>query len=418
MSVLFKALARASKARDATGGSAAPFGQPSIMATRGRSRGGRTRTMVLAGVLALLAAGVGYMFIPDDEPPRPVAARPPPRQIVVPPPPGAVPPPAAAQAPPPAPAPATTPAPLPDTPAATPMVTPEAAAPKVELKPMPGSTPPEGSAAPPPAAAQLPPSAPMPLTPMKNAAQPTQPADEDLPALLARLRREKSHAAVSQPVTVARSPGGRDLTDEDGNPAIQVGTSPHAAPDLARKAYDDLLQGRYEEALGGYERALAVEPRNVALLLGKATALQKLRRASEARAGYDKVLALDPANREALTNMTALVAAQSPEQALADLQRLRKAHPDFSPIEAEIASQQMALGDVPSAVEALNRAVALSPGNGLYHLNLAIIQDRAGMTPEAIRSYQSALSLLSGGSSALPLPLDQVRQRLDYLRGH
>jgi len=405
MSVLFKALARAAKARDAASGPAPPTGQPAIMTPR-RPAGGRKRLIVMSGLVGVLALGLGYMFLPDSEPAQPRPVRPPPHPIAVPAPPGAGAPAAAPAAQPPAPAPAPAP------PSAAPTVIPDTAQPKAELKPMPGSTPPAGTAQP----AEAPPQPP-PFAPARMTSPLVQPADEDLPALLAKLRREKTRASVSQPVTVARSGAGRELVDESGNPAIKVGASQAAAPDLARAAYDDLLQGRFEEALGGYDRALAAEPRNVALLLGKATALQKLRRAEEARASYDKVLAIEPANREALTNMTALVAAQSPEQSLQDLQRLRKAHPDFSPIEAEIAIQQIALGNVEAAVEALNRAVLLSPENGLYHLNLAIIQDRAGMASEAVKSYQSALLLLTGSTVSLPLPLDQVRRRLDYLQG-
>jgi tetratricopeptide (TPR) repeat protein len=232
---------------------------------------------------------------------------------------------------------------------------------------------------------------------------------------LARLRREKAEAALGQPVKVARAAPQKQLLDEDGNPSIQVGASPQAAEDAARAAYDALLGGRYQEALAGYDRALAVEKDSAAIHLGRATALQKLGRLGEARKAYEKVLALDPSNREALTNMTTLMAAQAPDRALADLRALRKANPGFSPIDAAIGTQEAALGDSAAALEALGRAVAEAPGNGIYRLDLAIVQDRAGLAAEAADSYRAALALLEGGEAGLPLPIDQVRRRLAYL---
>jgi Flp pilus assembly protein TadD len=169
--------------------------------------------------------------------------------------------------------------------------------------------------------------------------------------------------------------------------------------------------------LGKYDQALKAEPRSPALLLGKATTLQKLGRGADARIAYNRVLAVDPKNREALTNVTTLLATQAPERALADLQALHQTNPDFSPIDAEIGAQQAALGNMPAALEALGRAVSLSPDNGLYRLNLAILQDRAQMTADAAESYRTALGLLSGSAGTLPLPVEQIRRRLAYLEG-
>jgi Flp pilus assembly protein TadD len=266
-----------------------------------------------------------------------------------------------------------------------------------------------------PAAPTPPPATSVPLAKAKAPA--VMSIEEDLPTLLARLRREKTQPALSQPVAVARVGGRRDLLDEDGNTAIKVGVAPQAGQDAAHAAYDALMLGHYEEALTNYDHALATEPRSPALLLGRATALQKLGRVADARMAYNKVLAIDPKNREALTNATALVAAQAPERALTDLRALRQANPGFSPIDAEIAAQEAARGNIPGAIEAMGEAVSISPDNGLYRLNLAILQDRAEMNTEAVASYRAALDLLGSGNAALPVPIEQIKRRLAYLEG-
>ncbi|SRR5579859_3970979 len=434
MSVLFKALSRAAKTRESAVGAGAPIGQPSIL-SRGGSRGGNKRMLMLLGALCVGAAGGSYLFfIAGDDSPAPRPAAPKPRPHL----PGVAAPAPAPQiatvpAPASAPAPAAVSAPQPAPSLGGPVVAavPSGEQPAVTLTPMSGTPVPAGVVPPPAGVAQaagpgaMTASAPVqpavsvvaPAAPSgkPKAAAPIMPVEEDLPTLLARLRRQKMEPALSQPVSVARAVASRDLVDEDGRSAIQVGVGSQAGQDAAHTAYDDLLQGRYEEALGNYNHALAAEPRNAALLLGKATALQKLGRLADAKKAYGMVLAVEPNNREALTNETTLMATQAPERALTDLRALRQANPGFSPIEAEIGSQEAAAGNIPGAIEAMGRAVQLSPDNGLYRLNLAILQDRAGMGDEAAASYRAALDLLSGNATGLPLPIDQIRRRLAYL---
>jgi len=422
MSVLFKALSRAAKTREAAAGGGAPVGQPSILG-RGARRGGNKRMLMLLGALCVGAAGGSYLFFVagDETPPAPRAApKPRPRLPGAPAPaPQAVAtaPETAAPALAPESAPAPTPAPAAPV-AATPNEQPAAAPPPIQAPAPPPIQAPSQPAPPPVATTAAAPPAPAPApapAPKPKAVAPIMPVEEDLPTLLARLRRQKMEPVLSQPVSVARAGTQRDLVDDEGRTAIQVGVAPQAGQDAAHAAYDALLQGRYEEALAHYEHALATEPRSAALLLGKATALQKLGRLADARKAYNMVLAVDPNNREALTNQTTLMAAQAPERALTDLQALRQANPGFSPIEAEIGAQEAAAGNVPAAIEAMGHAVQLSPGNGLYRLNLAILQDRAGMSEDAAVSYRAALDLLSGNAAGLPLPIDQIRRRLAYL---
>jgi Flp pilus assembly protein TadD len=259
------------------------------------------------------------------------------------------------------------------------------------------------------------PAVPAAASPAASKPRPVTP-DEDLPAILDRIRRLKSRPVVAQDVTVSRGSPSADLRGPGGDPAIGVSIKDAADRQDVTSAYDLLLRGQYEGALTLYQKALTSSGNSVPALLGKATALHKLRRLPEAREAYRQVLAIDPENQSALTNMTAIVADQLPDQALVDLRTLERAYPSFSPIAAQIATLEGRRGNLVDAVAALNRAIALSPDNGLYRLNLAILQDKAGMIEEARASYRMALNML-GDASSLPLPLDQIRQRLRYLQG-
>ncbi len=463
MSVLYKALAKAAKAREALRPEPEVQANPRLV---GRAKGGKRLRLVLVAIAGSLALGVGGLaFFGDDilstldqlqeavgnGPPlpgpigvrRPVhAARPAPALSPAklpnrPPPPStavAVPSSSVAVVPPPTPAaPAgSAPAAAPAPPLPPPVVAaslPPAASPAQPSKPAAGkpaasaaspsqmaaapsqpATPPvvAGVSMPPPGAPAAPPAptAPTaPTSPQPPAKAIISLADQDLPAIMDRIRREKARPAIAQAVTVDRRAGNADLTGADGEPAVTVSVSMPPEREDAKSAYDMLLHGRYDAALDLYDKALKASPTSLPLLLGKATALHKLRRFHDAREAYSRVLAADPDNREALTNMTAIVAAQAPQQALDELRDLQRAYPSFSPIPAQIA-----------AIAALDQAIALSPENGLYRLNLAILEDRAGMRSEAAASYQAAIDLLGPGSS-LPLPLEQIRRRLMYLQG-
>jgi tetratricopeptide (TPR) repeat protein len=61
-------------------------------------------------------------------------------------------------------------------------------------------------------------------------------------------------------------------------------------------------QGRYQEAIEYYDRALAMDPNDVSALNNKGNALGDLGRYQEAIEYYDRALAIDPNDADALYN--------------------------------------------------------------------------------------------------------------------
>ena len=257
-----------------------------------------------------------------------------------------------------------------------------------------------------------------------DAAKPAAPSKSDqvireagtnLPGVLDRIRRQKPAGALKDPVEVKHPPSASPATTSADTPSTVTISRPSSdMRDDVEAAYTALMRGQFQGAATIYGAVLEREPRNVAALVGRGTALHKLQRLDEARRMYDQALAVDPTNREALTNLLALIGTATPQEALGRLKELGRANPSFSPIQATMATVYARLGDVPAAIASLQSALSLAPDNLLYRFNLAVLQDRAGMGGEAMVSYQTVLA--AAGRQALPIPEDQIRARLDYLK--
>ncbi len=196
--------------------------------------------------------------------------------------------------------------------------------------------------------------------------------------------------------------------------AVQVREVSQQAQSDVRSGYAALVGGQYDTALGFYERASKDEPTSVLALLGRGTAYQKLGRDAEARAAYEAALKIDPQNREALTNITGLLAQSQPEEALKRLVEMESQYKNFSPIPAQIGMAYAKMGNSDAAVEYLRRAVALTPSAPMYHYNLAIVFDRAGQREQAIASYKEVLDL-TDSRNVSGLSRVDIQRRVEFL---
>jgi tetratricopeptide (TPR) repeat protein len=198
--------------------------------------------------------------------------------------------------------------------------------------------------------------------------------------------------------------------------AVTVRRVSQAAQDTVGSAYNALIRGEYDTALGFYDQALKQEPTSVLALLGRGAALQKLGRKDEARQSYEQVLKVSPANREALTNLTALEGERAPGEALARLLDLEKQYPNFSPVKAQIGLIYARLENFDGALEYFQRALVVTPDAPLYLYNMALVLDRLGRGKQAVVYYERVLNLLSGGRSIPELSVPDIQRRVTYLR--
>ncbi len=424
MSVLYKALQKAEKEneqRHATRGGLDPDRLAESGAMRGtRSRGFNWRVIGLSitGIFVVVMGGAYYLTSSGmlTPPPQGAAVTPPPQNP-------------AAQVP----VVTLSASGNTDAPAATPTATPSAttvaAAPAATPAPAQNTPAPEAVAAAQPPAESAPPAAVAQATQAEEpktdastaasqtaqatAAKPTPAADAQKPAAsrgMPQVALDSPARMLSPPISVKRE--GYVLAGA-GN-AIQVREVSEQAQTDVRSGYAALINGQYDTALGFYERASKNEPTSVLALLGRGTAYQKLGREEEARAAYEAALKIDPQNREALTNITGLVAQTQPEQALKRLLEMEGQYHNFSPIPAQIGLTYAKMGNSEAAIEYLRRAISLTPQAPMYHYNLAIIFDRAGQREQALASYKEVIEL-ADGQNVPGLSRADIQRRVEFL---
>lgn len=170
-----------------------------------------------------------------------------------------------------------------------------------------------------------------------------------------------------------------------------------------QQAYDALINGQTHIATQIYREILQYNSRNDDALFGLATTYHRIGELEKARPFYVKLLRLYPDHRDGLTNFLTLVAQESPEEAVEQLEDLAGQHPDFSPIFAQLGVLYHELGEQDHALNALIRAVRLEPENLAYKYNLAILYDRYGMYRDATVLYNK---LLAAARTGLTLPVD------------
>jgi Flp pilus assembly protein TadD len=240
----------------------------------------------------------------------------------------------------------------------------------------------------------------------------------DLPSILDSIRQQDRKTALKPPVNIKKTgdTAAAKPTDSFTTESMLVQTPSAKTRDELNNAYNSLVRGQYELAFALYSSLLSREPRMTQALIGRGTASHKLGRLMEARSDYDRALEYDPGNREALTNLLAILAGETPREALFKLRQLQKANPNFSPIPAQLAGIHAQLGEYPEAIALQSAALSLNPENPLYRFNLAVMQDKAGMFNDAIRSYENVMVLRASGQTSLPLPDDHIRDRVKFLK--
>lgn len=241
----------------------------------------------------------------------------------------------------------------------------------------------------------------------KNAAPPTSKPDR---APSAQIAADSPAQMLRPPISVKREQFGLSGV---GN-AVQVRQVSEGARNNVNAGYDALIRSDYTAAVNFYDAALKGEPTSVLALLGRGTALQKLGKKDEARQSYDAALRIDPPNREALTNLTGLLADTQPGEALKRLLELEKEYPNFSPIVAQIGLAYAKMDNLQAALDYLRRATAITPGVALYQFNLAILLDRMKLPQQALDSYKQVL-LLTDGRPAPEIPRNEIERRVRFL---
>lgn len=179
-------------------------------------------------------------------------------------------------------------------------------------------------------------------------------------------------------------------------------------------AYSALMGGETMQAIEIYKNILSAEPNNQDALFGLAATYHRAGDLEHARPYYGQLLKVNPNHREGLNNFLALISDESPQESLAELDRLEQRNPDFSPIPAQQALVLNKLGYVDQARDKMLRAIELAPDNMTYKYNLAVMLDKRGDYADAAPLYRLLIDAAMKGAK-MPATVDTLQKRLNFI---
>lgn len=198
----------------------------------------------------------------------------------------------------------------------------------------------------------------------------------------------------------------------------------------------DSRAGNQEAAIARFSRALELDPEHAASLFGLASAYRKLGRLDEALLGFERLLALSPRDtKAALAASEILVARQELPRALELLDRAaegREAPALLDNLRGEVLAL---MGRTAEARAAFASALEAKPDLAQPHFNLAVLAEEAGDAVAAREHYERTVELAPGHLQArfnlgrlygaLRRPADQQEQweaalaaNPDFVRGY
>ncbi len=205
-------------------------------------------------------------------------------------------------------------------------------------------------------------------------------AGNDSPAILIE-NATAANRAVNLPEFVNIAPGGLLSIDV---PAVEF----YRIFDLAWEAAE---QGRHEEAISGWRRALELSPNDARVHMNLGVSLTRAGRAGEAMAHYRKAVELDPDYPEAQMNLgVALAAAGSLDEAIAHYRTALELDPESVEAYSNLGAALAAAGRLDQAVAAYSKALELAPSHAEVQSNLGVALARAGRLDEAILHLDQA----------------------------
>ena len=154
-----------------------------------------------------------------------------------------------------------------------------------------------------------------------------------------------------------------------------------------------LNQGRVDEAIEHFQKALALEPESAAFHVGLGNALYQKRRMDEAIIQYQKALEIKPDFAEAHNNLGyCLLQIGRVNEAIIHFQKALEIKPDFAEAHNNLGYGLLRIGRVNEAITHFQRALEIQPDFAAYY-NLGNAFRRKGMAAEAMAYYQKAIEL-------------------------
>jgi Flp pilus assembly protein TadD len=161
------------------------------------------------------------------------------------------------------------------------------------------------------------------------------------------------------------------------------------------------FEGKLPEAIGLYQEALEVEPRNATVRNSLGAALFLEDRLPEAIQEFRKALELNPNYINARYNLArALAASHDLDGAATEYAAYLQAEPDDAAAQAGLGSVFFLQRKYSEALEHMRKAVRLNPNNADLEANLGTVLAMTGDLPSAIQAFEQALRIDPGHQAA------------------
>ena len=153
-------------------------------------------------------------------------------------------------------------------------------------------------------------------------------------------------------------------------------------------------QGKLDEAVDTYRKALAFKPDYAEAHYNLGTALQAQGRLDEAVQSYYKALSFKPGFAEAHSNLGNALRAQGKlDEAVAGYRKALSFRPDLAEGHYNLGIALLAQGKADAAVASLHKALALKPNDAEARNDLGNALRTQGKLDAAVASYRNALAL-------------------------
>jgi Tfp pilus assembly protein PilF len=169
---------------------------------------------------------------------------------------------------------------------------------------------------------------------------------------------------------------------------------------LGRTKYKE---GRHEEAVSSFDRALALHPKYIEAEDNLGLALLELNKQEQAKVAFETAIHWQgntPVNAQPYLNLGILLNQQGdPMQATALLEQAAKIAPDNPTIHEQLGATYLSQNDLPKAQNELSIAVKLAPDASPLHYKLGEIYSKQKMRELAQREFEICARLNSTHSS-------------------
>jgi tetratricopeptide (TPR) repeat protein len=161
-------------------------------------------------------------------------------------------------------------------------------------------------------------------------------------------------------------------------------------------------QGRIEEAMEHYHKAIQINPNNFEALDNLGFVLAARGRFEEAIENYRKAIQISPNFSDALNSLGAALAAKGRfEEAIECFRKAIQINPNFSDALYNLGVALAAKGRFEEAIENYRKAIQIDPKSSDALSNLGVALTARGRFEEAIENYRQAIRINPNNSEAL-----------------